>query len=299
MDIMTDILKTEFPIGKESDLPLRFTGMQISTAKNGDIQLSQEAFVMKIEALNGNFNTKTKLSIEDIAKLRQITGQLQWCASQSRPDISFGANTLTSDLENATGERILQANKLVRRLKFNGHLQLTFPRNISPDNSVMLLYTDASFQNLYDGGSQGAYFIIIFDLQSHYFYPISWSSHRIKRVVKSTLAAETLSLIEGLDTALFLNEIMLFLLQKKMKIYAVIDSKQLHDSINSSKCITEKRLRVDISSIKLLKEQGEIEDVKWVSASKQLADTLTKKSAIPESLLRNLESGKIQGSPFD
>ena len=108
-------------------------------------------------------------------------------------------------------------------------------------NLIMLIYTDASFQNLSCGGSQGAFFIMIYDLNLSLFHVITWSSKRIKRVVKSTLAAETLALIEGIDAGLFLNEVLFFLNSSKIPIYALVDTKQLIDASRSTKSVSEKR----------------------------------------------------------
>ena len=70
----------------------------------------------------------------------------------------------------------------------------------------MLYNYDDSFANLKDRGSQEGFIIFLFDgLQN--CCPIAWSSKRIKRVVHSILAAETLAGVESLDTIFLLSHI--------------------------------------------------------------------------------------------
>ena len=72
----------------------------------------------------------------------------------------------------------------------------------------------------------------------------------IKSKVTSTLAAETLALRDALDDAIYLNamfsETLFDSKQSKLKISASVDNKSLHENINSTKQVHEKRLRISI-----------------------------------------------------
>ena len=76
-----------------------------------------------------------------------------------------------------------------------------------------------------------------------------WQSKRIKRVVRSSLAAETLAMSDGVDSAVYisvlLSELYLELSSFEISIDIYTDSKSLHDAIHSEKYVTEKRLRID------------------------------------------------------
>ena len=54
-----------------------------------------------------------------------------------------------------------------------------------------------------DGGSQGGYLIFSSDGQGNR-NSISWQSRRVKRVVKYTLAAEALALVDAAQVGVFL-----------------------------------------------------------------------------------------------
>ena len=53
----------------------------------------------------------------------------------------------------------------------------------------LIAYHDASYTNLKDGRSQRGYAIVIKDVKETLFSLLVWQSKRIKRVMKSTLAA--------------------------------------------------------------------------------------------------------------
>ena len=72
------------------------------------------------------------------------------------------------------------------------------------------------------------------------FSPISWKSRKLKRVVKSTLAAETLALEEALEASFMLKSLLceLFRLENNISnipITCYTDNKSLVDTINSTK----------------------------------------------------------------
>ena len=82
---------------------------------------------------------------------------------------------------------------------------------------------------------------------------ILWQSRKIKRVVKSTLAAECLVLQEASESAYYLKTILneiLCLSDTHVNIDCYTDNKSLHDSLYSSKTLAEKRLILDEAIIK-------------------------------------------------
>ena len=66
------------------------------------------------------------------------------------------------------------------------------------------LFSDASFGNLSDGGSQGGY-VILLRGKNGKINPVTWQSKKIRRVVKSNLASEALALADGVDYILSIS----------------------------------------------------------------------------------------------
>ena len=83
----------------------------------------------------------------------------------------------------------------------------------------------------------------------------------MRRVVRSTLAAETLSLCEGLEAAIHLNGILEEVTGIAVDIHAFIDNRSAVDAIRSTTSVDDKRLRRDISAVKQMLERGEVRTV--------------------------------------
>ena len=68
------------------------------------------------------------------------------------------------------------------------------------------MFADASYNNLPNGSSQGGHIVFLSD-KSNSSCAVSWNSRRIKRVARSTLAAESLAFSEGCDKAYLILEL--------------------------------------------------------------------------------------------
>ena len=96
--------------------------------------------------------------------------------------------------------------------------------------------------NLCDGGSQGG--CIIFICKDNKVILTGWQSKKIIRVVRSTLAAETLALVEACEIAIMIRCIICELLnldtkdKNVMKIKCKTDNKSLVDAVYSMKALS-------------------------------------------------------------
>ena len=90
---------------------------------------------------------------------------------------------------------------------------------------------------------------------------VAWQSQKIRRIVRSTLAAETMACLDATDCGSVI-----------WSRFGV--NKSLVDCVHSTKNVLEKRLRVDIGSLRTLTATDL--SVKWVPTSLQIADCLTK-----------------------
>ena len=151
---------------------------------------------------------------------------------------------------------------------------------MSTNNIKLQLFADASFNNLPKGGSKAGQIILLTDDKNN-TCPLYWNSSKIKRVARSTIAAETSSLSEGCDVAMYINKLvseLLFHDGKQLNIIAYTDNQSLYNAAHTLKQTLEKRLLVDISAIREMVEKAEI-NVTWIEKSKQIGDILTKAGA--------------------
>jgi hypothetical protein len=160
----------------------------------------------------------------------------------------------------------------------------------------LITFTDASFANLCNGtGSCIGYVVFLVGIDDR-ACPLTWKSGKAKRVVKSTLGAESMSLLEGIEASIYLKTMIVDLLcltMKSLPITIITDHKGLWESLYSTHLTEDRRLRIDLAGAKESLQKGEIQEVRKCSSSQQLADCLTKKNADGRILLSVLQSGRL------
>ena len=133
------------------------------------------------------------LTNEEKTSHRGAVGQLNRVAGISRPDTSFSVCEASTKFKQATVADLPYDNKIIKNVK-NSKNEIRFPK-LNLNNIKLQLLTDASFNNLPNGGSQAGQIIFLTDDKSNTF-PLYWNSFKIKRVARSAIAADTLSLSE-------------------------------------------------------------------------------------------------------
>ena len=99
---------------------------------------------------------------------------------------------------------MIKANKVLPKAKSN-HVKLYYqPTDIS--NMTIVIYIDSSFGNLSGGRSQGGFITYLVDNQENCM-PLMWQSKRLKCVVKSAMAAETLIQVEAAEAGFWISNI--------------------------------------------------------------------------------------------
>ena len=126
-----------------------------------------------------------------------------------------------------------------------------------------------------------------------------WQSKKMCGMVKSTMAAETLALVDAAEASCWLSNLISELLSynQDVKIHLLIacftDSRQLSPSLRSICPVLDKRLRVEMGILQEMIEKKEIVSVNWITSNKQIANCLTKHGASSDLLLKVLSCGKI------
>ena len=85
----------------------------------------------------------------------------------------------------------------------NQSVLLNFPHDLNILSCSIVSFCDASFANLPNAGSQGGFLCLLVDNNGNYC-PLTWQSRKIKRVVKSTIAAECLAAVEAAEMTIYL-----------------------------------------------------------------------------------------------
>ena len=133
---------------------------------------------------------------------QRAIGQLNWVSGITRPDISFHTCDASARFKNSTVTDALKVNEIIKYLK-NTDSFIKIPQ--FDKNSLRLqLITVAGFNNLPSGGTQAGQIIFSSDSRNN-CCPLYWNLSKIKRVVRSTLAAETLALLDGCDVTFYIK----------------------------------------------------------------------------------------------
>ena len=252
---------------------------------------------------------------EEVAQLRAALGALQWRAYSTAPQLMVQLSMLQSCVNKATVRTLKQTNKLVREA-FHGrflHMKVTDLDGVSSEDVCFVAWADAAVGNRPDYGSTGGYIICATTPamnagETASVTPISWRSARLKRVARSSLAAETQAASEAEE------ELMLVQLQwKEMLGYEVnlqkpgeeissvpgvlvTDAKSLYDVLHKEDLnsaaggLQEKYSALELLSLcERVREGGTV--IRWVNSDAQVADSLTKPTK-PGVLHQLLQSGR-------
>ena len=173
-------LKNIFTFGSEETKAFTYLGIQL--IQNDDFSSTKTirliAFLksndQKIERKN------SLLSNEEKTSYRSAVGHLNRVAEISRPDISFSVCEGSTKFKQATVADVLYVNKIIKNVK-NSENAINFSQ-LNRNNIKLQLFTDASFSNLPNGGSQAGQTIFITDDKSK-TCPLHWNSSKIKREV--------------------------------------------------------------------------------------------------------------------
>ena len=280
-------LQALFLVGAVEQGVFKYVGLKLVNSPNGDVTLDQceyAATINKIPVTGRRAAMKTSdLSEEEKTEYRSLVGQLNWIATQTRPDILFDVCELSVNFQNATVEHLLRLNKVVDRIH-NHQVRINFPSSDMLNVMHLECYSDASFGNLAKSASMGGFVIFLKDKNGK-SSPLYWQAKKIRRVVKSTIAAETLALLDCAEAAVYIANILQDLTGIVLKICCRVDNKSLVDSLYSSKNVEDRRLRIDIDVLQDMIERKEIAEVSWVATQLQLANCLTKRGASTTELL--------------
>ena len=248
----------------------------------------------------------SKLTAPELTTYRSIWGQLSWLALQTRPDLAVETNLVAQRTEKATVGDLKVLNTLVRKALATRDRGLTIPRNrIDLQQAHIVYYGDSAFANAEGCKSQfGILGCLVSDVTKFVAgyvslgFILAWHSATVKRVVRSTLAAEAYAVSEATEHA----ELLRYLLSEvyfgsdvlksleesepKYPVTIVTDSHNLYANLPKDlTSIADKRLRIVIAMLRQTLVGRQFTELLWIRTIQMLADALTKVGISPDALV--------------
>ena len=159
------------------------------------------------------------------------------------------------------------------------------------------------FNGQYSNQQSPNCYIIFLVGNNNQYMPIAWQSKRIKRIVKSTLGAETLAMVDLTEACFYYRKLILDLLlledhPMNIKIRCKTDNSCLYDAVHSTTQILDKRLQIEMAVLREMVDRGEIAEISWIPTDKQIADSLTKKGVPSFKILQFISEPKESSVKF-
>ena len=295
MDQALDRLRKKLPFGDYRTFTIRYTGVEIRQNPNTmEIEVGQENYIENLEHVETKTLGNASTSLTDPSILRTCAGQLAWVSNSTRPEQAFLASYLKGVQDKGKVEHVHLYNKAVREMKTR-KICLKFPSHVPVKDWHIVCIADAGWCTRANGESQGGYILCLTtkDIMKNKEPPVwivDWSSKKLRRVVRSSVAAETMSGQNGLDAIEWIQSLLAEILEgqsprtfrervPEKTACLVVDSKGFFDAVTkscSSPTISvEKRLQIDYA---IAKESMSLQNIMvfWTSNIFMCADVLTK-----------------------
>ena len=311
-------LRAKLSFGKWEQRTFEYTGRLISQDSDFSIRISQPHYAGKIPLVPISReqirNDSQPITDETLADMRRTTGSACWLSKSTRPDLSFEVSYIQQALTTADYSTVKMANRMVKRAQ-DKELSIRI-QGIDLAELVILGVSDASPGKMPRSGSQGGFFIFATTPKIHEGMTacsvLSWSSHRLKRVARSSLATESMGLCEASEHAEFarvcLQETLAGSFDFKnwedaaldIPMVLVTDAKSVFDHITAERGLpSDRMLALDLAALRDTFEGQIREDLmgrnailKWLPGSRNIADGLTKYLSIQDLMTATLSTAQ-------
>ena len=290
-------LKDKFQFGVEEQDEFRYVGMHVKQVQEA-IMINQDDYIASMDMpFPKNGSDEEMLDDHGQSEFRSLLGRVGWLGSHSRPDLVFDHISLSTKLGKATVGDHNSLLKIAKKMLADS-TEMKFSKLGDLKSWVIDAYADAGYRSLPDKVSScGGQVVIVRDTTSNAACVLSWRGRKLKRVVTSSTAAETLALNDVISEVLFTKSILGEIFGEKtgqIPVNLYTDSKNVQKAVNSTSMVEDPRLRLDIACLRESLEKGEVSTLKRVTSKEMLANCLTKQGASSKALLTVLRTGYLE-----
>ena len=283
--------------------PFNHCGVLLEQDAHGQWHLTQEEFCKGLSQVEEDGKTK-ELTPNEQHQCRAVLGAAQWRCYQTAPQHCAKLSHLQSMIARGDRSTLKDINKFVRETynQANTNVSVFNLHAIEDDEIVLIGWLEAALANRVDLSSTGGCSIGFANkkmLEKGEAGPVSlvsWSTHKLKGICRSSLGAEAQALAEC-EAEMFLNRVLWQeLLGKEVNFNApgmtakqtpaavVIDAEALHDLlILMQKDIPHLGARDKHTALEVLGLSQHLEEqetiVRWCNSDQQLSDGMMKINA--------------------
>ena len=293
-------------IGKEQRGSFEFLGRHVEQAEDYTIRVDQHEYVRKIKPIyipaSRRRTPSDSLTGVELSQYLSLVQQLAWPVRTTLVRHAYLVSDLQQKTAKATVADLVRANFVRRELlkATDDGETLTFRpmTDYRMSETAIVAVHDASFSNEAGMKSQQGY--MLFLAQKSCFagggemHFLDWSSSTIKRVVRSTLAAESAAASKCFDRAVYMRVIVAEALRgpavrswrwqdlcREVPMIFVSDCRSMVEHIRKTGAATdEKRVAMDLADLRAGVDAGDL--VVWMPTRKMVADCLTKHLTLDE-----------------
>ncbi|OLQ09519.1 Copia protein [Symbiodinium microadriaticum] len=290
-----------------------FLGRYLEQKEDKTIVCSQKEYADKVEVLNISRERRRQkdqpLTTSEMRQLRGVVGAASWLVGSTRPDIAAQTAILQQRLGSPTVQELIDANKLVARIKDLSKVRITF-QPIPISQVMFLAASDASWSNNDDLKTQAGYMTMAVDreIQNEVWAkmtPLRWKSYKLERRTQSTLGAELMAIARAVAEANWMRSLWAeasnrdYTLQNDLKfrnrtpLMVATDNKPIYDHSQADGIVVkDKRVAIDMLLLKSdLSDSNVI--LRWLDTKQMVVDGMTKSNASIDYLLYVLKQGEF------
>lgn len=287
-----------FSAGSNESITFTYTGYHLTQSEDFSILLDQREYLEAIDICYLKSRNKLdRLTPQEQTVYRKYVGKLGWLVQGTRPDVAFKWLDASTKNRAATVEDLASVMKVLLNAKVSDSCIL-FPGLGDHKNWKLVVYSDAALANLNEGTGSTGGCVVFLTGENGRCCPILWKAGKLRRVCRSSAAAEGMSLSNALEEAVYLRTMLCQILgiDRGLPVIAYTDHEGLRCNISNvlHPKVDDKRLKIEIANIRQMLSTGDVHDIIWCKSQLQLADCLTKKGASGVKLLKVLQSGKFE-----
>jgi len=214
------------------------------------------------------------------------------CQSEAAFDLSVAAQS-----QNPSDGDAKTLNKRLKWHMENKERGLRFI-HINLESAKLFVFVDASFANNKGYSSQIGFVIVLANKDTDEGKGISIltviSSIGVRlNTTRNVLASELYVMVHGFDIGIAIKTTLDKILRRPVPLILCTDSRSLYDCLVKLGTTNEKRLMIDIMSLRQSYEKREIAEVRWIDGRGNPADAMTK-GAPCGALKRLIDTNRLQ-----